>query len=543
MSVDRGRIVRPSDPDFWDPEVFAPMGSIRTNTGMLAPLHLWAPQRILAAAVSRCYRENRWLVHAKARQEGSSTFFTMIATQHAAFRLGCRAAILAHKKKTAGNLAEIAIRYHRTLPPEIRPAKLPGKKRSLEFPELDSSLDFYSVQDDEPLRGNTVQVLLATEISSWGAIAGPDAWTSALSAVSDEGGFVIAESTPKHDGDELHQLVIDADKPDSRWLKVFIPWTMIPKYAKPPPPGWRPSKVVYDYANAHKLTVDQAYWMQAYGLEKVRHDLVRFRAEYPIDEDDCFVVSGDAIFDTTRLLEIRRELDGGTNVLRETNPLEEFVAPHPEHRYVINVDPASGFAGVDLFGVEVLDLFECEQVAEFHGHKEAYAIAKLVGGLSDQYNEARIYVEANGVGEAVISHLVRLGYQRRMFHRAVSSNNQRSDKKVPGWWSSDKFRTQALSFLQEALLDGSIVLHSLRLVRQLLAFRDEDKQRDESGGHFDLVLALAQAVWAWKHEGGARRVTLRLQTDAERAAEQWRRLQRLTGSHSGTPTSRFGVHR
>ena len=171
-------------PDFWNPAKSLPLGQIRTKRGSLVSFQPWDHQLLLCLATQRAYAEDRWLLHVKSRRVGSSTLFACIGAQHAAFRPGCRVAVMAHKAPVAQELAQIAMRWHRTLAPEWRIDASAGRKRSLYIPEIDSAVDFYSVKDDEPLRGNTVQVLIATELSSWAANGAPEAWTSALNTSS-----------------------------------------------------------------------------------------------------------------------------------------------------------------------------------------------------------------------------------------------------------------------------------------------------------------------------------------------------------------------
>ena len=206
----------PEHKDFWNPASFLPLLKIRTKSQGIQPFALWDHQLILAAACQQAYANRKWLVHIKPRQEGSSTFFTGVAYQHAAFRTGCHVAIIGHKKKTAKSLAEIAQRFWKSTPAHLQPRRHGKVQRTLEFPDIDSKLDVASVQDDEPLRGETVQVALGTEVSSWSEEGGDEVWASILNAVPENGGFFIAESTPKHHGDQLHMLCMDADRPDSK---------------------------------------------------------------------------------------------------------------------------------------------------------------------------------------------------------------------------------------------------------------------------------------------------------------------------------------
>jgi hypothetical protein len=536
-------VIGPGHPDFWDPAAFLPQWKVRAKHGNLVPFQLWTHQLLLAAAVRRCYAEDKWLVHVKPRQEGSSTFFTGIATQHAMYRVGCRAALLAHKKDTAKSLSEIAIRFYQSTPQAIQPRKTLGLKRTLEFPQLDSKMTIASVRDEEPLRGDTVQVLLATEVSSWEENGGPEAWTSALNAVPRDGGFVIAESTPKYHGDQLHVLCNDAEQPGSRWLKVFIPWTLVEEYRVRPPVGWRPPKEVLDYANTNGLTEEQAFWLQTEGLPRCANDFSKFRAEYPVNELDCWVLAGESVFPQDPLMARAKELDGGTGLTVETKAMETWAGPERGKKYVITCDPASSWSKKDMFGVQVLSVDDCEQVAEYLGHADAYTMAKMLIGLSAKYNNARLYVEANGVGDAVLSHLIALGC-RNVYWR----NGGNGHSRAPGWYNTAKSKAESISILHTLIQDGSLRLHSMRCIRQLLNYRGQwDKlDRDAQGGHFDLVASMAIAAWAWRQEAG-RGFQSRQMTDREKADQAWRRILRVAdavpaGSQQGDK-SPWGTHR
>lgn len=536
-------LVGPGHPDFWNPAVFLPQWKVRAKQGSLVPFNLWSHQQMLAAAVMRCYAEDKWLVHVKPRQEGSSTFFTGVATQHAMYRVGCRAALLAHKKDTAKSLSEIAIRFYQSTPPAIQPRKTLGLKRTLEFPQLDSRMTVASVRDEEPLRGDTVQLLLATEVSSWEENGGPEAWTSALNAVPRDGGFVIAESTPKFHGDQLHLLCNDAETPGSRWLKVFIPWTLVEEYRVAPPRGWRPIKDVLDYSNQNGLTEAQAFWMQTEGLPRCTNDFAKFRAEYPVNELDCWVMAGESVFPQDALMARAKELDGGTGLTIETKPMEVWKKAVREHRYVITCDPASSWSKKDMFGVQVLDVDACEQVAEYIGHTDAFTMARMLTDMSKDYNGARVYVEANGVGDAVLSHLVSMGF-RNLYWRPGGNGHTRA----PGWYSTAQRKAEAVSILQQLIADGSLKLHSLRCIRQLLNYRGQWDRlaRDAQGGHYDLAASLSIAAWAWRQESG-RGWASRQMTDKERADQAWRRILRVADAApsnlQGGDKSPWGTHR
>ena len=539
-------IITPNDPGFWDPVNFLPMLKVRSKAKGLVPFRLWPHQLIMAAAVQKAVADRKWLVHIKSRQTGSSTFFTGIVYQHAAFRRGCWAAILAHKKPTARNLAEMANRYWRSTPKQMRPERHGRVKRTLEFPHIDSRIDIASVQDDEPLRGDTVQVLLATEISSWADAAGEDAWISARNAVPDKGGFILGESTPKHLNDQLHQVCKESELPNSKWLKCFIPWTMIDEYRTPPPPNWKPNQAVRDYWDKNpQMETAHAVWMQQVGLPKCAYRVSRFQAEYPIDETDCWLSPGEAIYDRIRLREMLHALDGGTALAENNEEYQEYQAPKEGHKYVIFCDPAASWAKRDMFAVVVLDCTDCSQSAEFLGHKNAWEMAHFLSATGRRYNDATLYVEANGVGEGILSHLIdnpKIRY-RRVYHRASRAIGGGAAT-IPGWWSSEKSKRAAEGHLQDLIVDRSLTIYSVRSLRQLLNYRGTwGKRRDSYGGHFDVANAWAGAAWAYSHTPTGGRWGKESKTAAQEAQVAWDRLMEKISPNSQDSETPWGDHR
>lgn len=535
-------LVYPDEPGFWDPAVsYEDIYTLRSKQGRGVPFKLYQSQRILAAALMHCYFHKKWLAFIKPRQMGSSTLFTATATHHAAFRDGCHAFIMAHKKEVASELANMAVHFHKNMPDEVRPRNLKGKKRTLEFPDHNGRLDIASVLDDEPMRGLTKQYGVCTEVSSWNDKKGEEAWTSARNAIPEESGILVAESTPKHEDDHLHRLVKEAAEPDSKWFKVFIPWTQIEEYAINPPPGWAPRGDTRDYIDKYGISDAQAYWMATVGLPKSTYRLDKFMSEYPINEYECWLVRGESVFDATAILGRLRELDGGTGLGHEMEPFMEWEAPKEGRKYLITCDPTGSWAERDMCGIEVLDIDECAQVAEYMGHLTAFDCAKMLYELSLKYNNAPIYVEANGVGEAVLAFLISVFSCRNVYHRPGDG------QRMPGWHSNKKTKAESVAFLQELIRDGSMTIRSVRLLHQLMNYRGQwdglsGSSRDSQGGHYDLVAACCIAAWAWRREA-PRKYADRQRTAKEVAAAAIDRIMRQFRTRdTGSNVTRFGKH-
>lgn len=555
-------VVLPTDPDFWDPRAFLPTLSVRLKGGGERPFIMkdrYAHQILMALVLIRAYREDKWIAVLKARQLGSSTFWAAIGYQNMTWRMSVEGAIITHKESVTKALSEAVVRYYQSTPKSIRPRRTKGLKRQLEIrrtidgeDKITGKMEILTARGEDPGRGLTLNFVLASEISSWKENLAAKAWASIRNAVPSQGGLLIAESTPKRDGDPMHEVWIESQAAGSKFLPLFIPWTMVAEYRARPPVGWSPNMQVQQYADEHHLDIEQAFWLQTEGLSKCAGDMAIFRSEYPVNDLECWLTAGGTTFDKAALMAQLDRIDGHTHLAGAQRELEIYAHPvagsdevlrqhqplftsgegaqlpaaeeiEPEHEYAIIVDTASSFARRDYWAIFVGDLHECEQVAEFQGHSDANRCARLVAELSELYNEATVYIERNSIGEALIVALQSLGFTRIYYSRPAYSG-----RPVPGWHSSAKSKSEAIVCLQRLLSDGSLTLWSRRLVRQLLSYTSQWDRlaRDEQGGHYDLVIVTC--IFAWVYLRHTRRVHARQRNIS--VNERWRRMLRHAGS-------------
>jgi len=502
-------VIGPDHPDFWNPELFLSQLYIRKKgSGKPIPWKFNGEQVILAAGVRKAYRMNKWIAHLKPRKIGASTFFAGVGYQLAGWQEGVHVAVIAHVRDVSADIVKSCNLFYNSTPEEIRPPRNKGLKRSFYFPDRMSSITFHSVRDDEPLRGDMgVQVLLATEISSWMQSRSENAWVSARNAVPEDGGFIVAESTPRFAGDPMDELWVEAHQPDSKWLSIFIPWVNVAEYSIEPPPGWLPNSIVREYMDKHPQVMEaQGYWMQIVGLPKCAGKLEKFMSEYPISDRECWSTTGESVFDVIALEAQARLLDGGTGLGMEEAAWTFYADPVPGHRYLLSIDPAGSWAERDQFGGVLIDIGECAVVGTFLGHCTAFQMRDdLLGrgdtqGVAYRYNKAEIFIEAIGIGEGLLLLLIEAGYDN-IYYRPTSVGAGRNSTFKPGFWNDQKHKIEAISVAQELIADGSIKIPSLRLIVQLQQYKGQwDKTaRDVRGGHFDLAAAFCIGCWAWKH--------------------------------------------
>ena len=501
-----------SSPDFWHPRYYLPHTMLRPKRGGLVQFLPNDPQMLLCDAVYHCLTHGKWLAHLKARREGASTLLTAVLMQHVMFRTGVVGGLLSNKGKgSLVSLQDMCRRQWRCTWPAWRPHIPAGLGKSLEFPDLDSKVLIESARGEEPFRGETLHALFADEISTYPK--GDEVWAAALSAVPDpsDGGFVMAASTPHHYGDAMHKLVQEAQKPESPWHFLFIPWMLMSEYQAAPPISWVPSQDVRAYSDKHKLTAQQAYWVESMGLPKVGGSWPKFLAEYPPNELDCFVRSGNERFDPDRLLSMHQDLPVALRTGATAHADDALIIlepPDPRCSYILAADPAGSFESADSWGLVMINVQTGRQVVEFKGKRHAALMAATIVMLSNKYNGCRVYVEANGVGDSVLAFLTNpLGGSVTIDGVEIQTRLPRgrlyfrpsAERERPGWWNSAREKAQAEGFLQELIKDGSWTFRTRRMINQLLTYRGGwvGNQRDEEGGHFDLVAAASIAAWAF----------------------------------------------
>lgn len=180
------------------------------------------------------------------------------------------------------------------------------------------------------------------------------------------------------------------------------------------------------------------------------------------------------------------------------------------HRYVVAVDSSSG-TSADYSGIQVLDVEEFEQVAEWQGKVDPDKLALASFLVGCVYNGALLAPEiTGGWGFAVTKRLQELiGKYKgppvtkpRIYTRPIRDRLSQRWTDMVGWDTQTKSRAEMLSVLEEALRDGSLTVHGQRTLAELAAFAFGDPNRHgeygtpraRQGSHDDLVIPLAIAT-------------------------------------------------
>lgn len=229
-----------------------------------------------------------------------------------------------------------------------------------------------------------------------------------------------------------------------------------------------------------------------------------FRQEYPSNDAECFLTSGDPFFDMDKLqLYLSRATDSlrvGSFVGLNPVAFEEssnglwriWELPKEGHNYILAADVAETR---DYCAACVLDRKTFSIVATFHGHLEAILFGNELSMAGKYYNTSLIAVEKNNHGLAVIQRLREL-YYPSLYQRKVIDSVTQTEASDIGWLTNIKTRPLMLSTLQSAINQTSLHISDAETIKEMMSFVRNDKGKPEAtyGSFDDRVIALAIAV-------------------------------------------------
>lgn len=330
---------------------------------------------------------------------------------------------------------------------------------------------------------------------------------------------VIGSNTPNglsgagsYYAEQVHQLQILGGETETEKL-ITIDWYEIPDIK-----GIKPYKGFND-------ALDNFIKKEYYRRESVRKDMKKFFK--PIEEDPKknpflkkqyddlgpilyrqeiehdFVVSGDQVFPEEVLDEVKstvrdplqKHMLGKTRV----NGLFIWKYPIPKKRYIIGVDVSSS-TGSDFSTIQVLDVEDYEQVAEYKGQVATKTFGKLVKKIARYYNESFVVIECNSIGEAVFNEVY---YSEEDPYTNVykqKKTGKDGQTRMTGWETNVKTRQLMINNLIDYFtvedLFAVLKTYSDRLYKEMLSFVwSNGKAMHTSGGHDDTLIALGLCLY------------------------------------------------
>lgn len=368
---------------------------IKTKTGALVPLELNKAQQHVHAALEKQKKETgrvRALI-LKARQQGFSTYVGARFYHRSSLNHGVGVFILTHEQAATDNLFNMVARYHEHSP--VKPHTGAANAKELMFDRLDSGYSVATAGQKAVGRSKTVQLFHGSEVAFWPNAA--EHFAGVLQAIPDlPGTEVILESTANGVTGEFYERWQQAEAGIGDFIPVFSPWFWEPGYRRTPPVGFElkmdkdPGEDLSeaDYAELHKLSLDQMCWRRAKIAEL--KDPALFKQEYPATPDEAFQATGhDSYIKSGLVLRARK-----------------FVIDEPLGSLVLGVDPSR--FGDDLFAIvwrRGRKILKKETIAKIDVVSGANRIKQII----DKDDPAKVFIDAGGVGAGVYDLLCSFG--------------------------------------------------------------------------------------------------------------------------------------
>ncbi len=416
----------------------------------------------------------------KARQMGVSTWIAGRFFLRTITHPGTVTVQVAHTQEAAVQIFRIVHRFLDHLPDPLRMGTLKDVKRSagrIVIPELDSEYLVETAGDRNAGRGLTITNLHCTELARWPGDAAEILY--GLLATLSPAGELAMESTPRGASGCFWKEWQDAVKTNT--VRHFFPW-------------WLEDAYVATAVEEASLTDTERQLMIEHGLTPAQigyrrqiHENFRGLAkqEYAEDANECFLSSGECIFDLASINKRLRAVDEPVET-RRNGGLRIWLPRQEGRNYLVAVDPAGGGTEGDYSAMQVIDMKTGLQCAELQEHLTPLETAQAAAELAREYSGALLAVERNNHGSGVLAHLLGLCRYDRLYMQGGQY----------GFLTSSVTRPGMLGRLDAALAQTPEVFKSERLLLECRSFVRHPNGRTEAqaGEHDDCVMAMAIAL-------------------------------------------------
>jgi len=447
----------------------------------------------------------KWMTLLGYRQGGKSTTAEFAAYCKAAYSPGWDHVCIADTRDRAEYLHGRTHQLHRAWPDPLRTPKMGAREvRQLTFdPKRGGKMRVLSAESGAVGVGQSIDSLHASEPHLWSDLEG--SLFLLLPAIRNRlNCLAIFEATPWERNGPWHEHYLTAKRsnpdPNARHFSAFFPFWDGKLNRRPWIKDYTPDQEELELMNRYGplglMWENLAFRRSALSDDpELRRHPERFPVMYPFDDIGCWIAASNSAIPehvlAPHLLRPVVEWNGG--------PFMEYEAPCPDAQYAIGVDPC-GYAARDHASFQVLKVYQGEwtQVACFASHVDPVTLTRELTRQAERYNRARICVESNGVGQAVLALLEQQGY----------GNIYYEGRFKPGFTVTGQSLDKTTAALIDALMD-EMVLWDKDTIEQLQTYRN-DKRIEESPNveimrgsasarrrsrhHWDKVSALAMAV-------------------------------------------------
>ena len=367
----------------------------------------------------------------KGRQQGCSTYIEGRFYWKVTHKKGIRCFILTHDNEATANLFGMASRYHEHCLPQMRPEVDASNSKELIFGELDSGYKIGTAGNKAVGRSSTIQLLHGSEVAYW-----PNAAEHAkgiLQAVPGSSNTeIFLESTANGVGNYFYDQWVMAEKGESDFLPIFIPWFWQDEYVKPIDGTFNLTEEENDLVNLFKLSLPQINFRRSKIAELSVGGMdgsVGFKQEYPCTAHEAFINSGEDILMDSNLVYSCMKCD------------QEGVGPT-----LLGVDPARfGDDRTSIIRRRGRKAYGLESYAK----KDIMEIVGIVNKIIHTEEIDKVFVDVGGLGAGVFDRLKELGHVDKL----ISVNSGSSPLDADRYYNK---RAEMWCLMKEWIMDSPV---------------------------------------------------------------------------------------
>lgn len=522
---------------------------IVTKTGELVPLvPNWAQRRLVDLVMEDLVKgvPVRYAI-LKARQMGLSTIIEALGYWWTATHKNTTSIIMAHNADASENLYNMFRRYYEHSHPVFQPKRKYNTRQDLVFDISDEEKEKLKAQGVEKMPGLNSKILTMVAKDGAGRSFTGSFFHGSEVAFWDHGDLIVAstlqaiplkantliflETTANGFGGYFYNEWQYAKKGESIFKPIFLAWHEHDEYELP--------GVVADYDDEEQellqIFADKGYPKEAWDRKVLwrREKKKEFRAnpelfyqEYPKDDMEAFISSGNPVFNQRMLYRMEQLVDANPPIFGEvamqrnasTNkeeylfkeipktgdwnpaPLKVWNLPEKGRKYVIGVDSSEGKIVEegkrtnDYSVIDVTDAETLKTVARWRGHVDPDLLGDIAFDIGSFYNHALIGPEINNHGIAVVLQL-RNRFYRNLYMRETADENQLVERLGKFGWKTDRrTKPKIIANLAAAIREGEIEDFDPVFISEAKTFvRDEEGRIGAQTGMFDDTV-MAKAI-------------------------------------------------
>lgn len=357
-------------------------------------------------------------------------------------------------------------------------------------------------------RGDTIHYAHLSEISRWqdsGAIV--TGILRAMPMTSEKETWAVKETTANGQGN-YHHIEWQREKRGEtdeltkhKFTPHFLSWLDQEEYRI------KDAQIPDDDYNDEELYIkerfgaddEQLVWRRnmigQLGSEDGRTPEEIFKQEFPLDDEEAFLFSGNPVFSPQKVKAYKAVAEEPVlvgNLIgvvpqqifdeNEKGSLKIYEPPDTEGQYVIFGDVGQ-FS--DYCSAHVYDRRSWEMVAHFHARIRSNQFGKELNILGHFYNKALIAVEANNMGQSTIDKLIDLSYPYLYKRKRLDKINKREVDEY-GWYTTEQTKALIIGNLQALLMSEEAHIPDMDTLNEMGTYvRTATGKMEANEGCFD----------------------------------------------------------